>query len=418
MATLRFIHTADLHLDSPFEGLKASAPTHVRETLLKATFRAYERIIDLCIAERVDALLVAGDVYDGADRSLPARLTFLDGLKRLDAAGIRSFVCHGNHDPLDGWQGGLTLPAGCHQFGPQVEAAPIDPSHPGRGTVYGVSYPRQAVRENLASQFRREPGSGPAIGLLHCNVGGNTEHEPYAPCTVEDLVRAGMDYWALGHVHTRQVLREQAPVIVYPGNPQGRHPAERGTRGVYLVELDDGPARLDFRPVDVVRWETVAVAVGAIAGEQALLDAIHAAVEAVQAGADGRDLMYRLVLSGRGELNETVRRTSWATGLQDRLNDEFGAERPFAWCSRVAIETHAALDLEALREAGDFTAEVIDVVERAESDEALQQALTEALAELFSHHAAGKWLEAVPSGKARALLLQDAEERCLQELLR
>ena len=111
MSKLRFVHTADLHLDSPFSGLRAAAPDEVSSTLRRATFDVFDNIVDLCIEERVDALLVAGDVYDGADRSLRAQLKFVDGLRRLDEAGIRSFICHGNHDPLDGWEARLG-PAG------------------------------------------------------------------------------------------------------------------------------------------------------------------------------------------------------------------------------------------------------------------------------------------------------------------
>ena len=142
MPRLRFVHAADLHLDSPFTGLRAVAPGEVSGALRSATFEVYDRIVDLCIEERVDALLVAGDVYDGADRSLRAQLKFVDGLRRLDEAGIRSFICHGNHDPLDGWEARLDLPAGCVRFGSQVTGEPVFPSDPGRATVYGMSYPQ------------------------------------------------------------------------------------------------------------------------------------------------------------------------------------------------------------------------------------------------------------------------------------
>ena len=131
MSILRFVHAADLHLDSPFAGLHGIAP-EIATTLSQATFGAYDRLITLCIDEGVDALLVAGDVFDGADRSLRAQITFGEGLKRLDEAGIRSFVCHGNHDPLNGWEAKLALPHGCHRFGPQVERIPVFTEEPDR----------------------------------------------------------------------------------------------------------------------------------------------------------------------------------------------------------------------------------------------------------------------------------------------
>ena len=133
MPSLKFVHAADLHLDSPFVGMRSEAPDYVADALSRATFDAYANIIDLCIRERVDALLIAGDVYDGGDRSLRAQLKFGDGLQRLDDAGIRSFACHGNHDPLDGWEARLDLPGGCVRFGPEVTGMPIFPAGTGEG---------------------------------------------------------------------------------------------------------------------------------------------------------------------------------------------------------------------------------------------------------------------------------------------
>ena len=151
MPNLRFVHTADLHLDSPFTGLRAIAPDEVSGVLRSATFDVYDNIVDLCIEERVDALLVAGDVYDGADRSLRAQLKFVDGLRRLDEAGIRSFICHGNHDPLDGWEARLDLPAGCVRFGPEVT---------GRAGVSRRAGACHGVRDELpAAGGAREPVS-------------------------------------------------------------------------------------------------------------------------------------------------------------------------------------------------------------------------------------------------------------------
>ena len=289
MPILRFVHAADLHLDSPFRGIRNEAPDHVAQTLSSATFDAYQNIISFCVQEQVDALLVAGDIYDGADRSLRAQLRFVDGLAQLDRAGIRSFICHGNHDPLDGWEARLGLPGGCIRFGPEVEGFPVFPEEPKRATVYGVSYPTREVRENLTPHFDRTgSGQGFIIGLLHANVGGNQDHDSYAPCTVSDLVNTGFDYWALGHVHTRQTLRETGPTIVYPGNPQGRHPNEPGARGVYLVEVDDhGMAQLDFRPMDVVRWETLSLDIGHLETEQDLIHAVNDLAEDALAEAQG-----------------------------------------------------------------------------------------------------------------------------------
>ena len=130
MSRIKFVHAADLHLDSPFHGIASEMPEYVVNTLRQATFEAYGNIIELCLREQVDALLVAGDIYDGADRSLRAQLKFVEGLHRLDASGVRTFICHGNHDPLDGWEARISLPPGCVRFASEESGVPVFPDEP------------------------------------------------------------------------------------------------------------------------------------------------------------------------------------------------------------------------------------------------------------------------------------------------
>lgn len=419
MAPIRFVHAADLHLDNPFVGLHArNPPERVAKTLRDATFSAYDNIINLCIDEGVEALLVAGDVYDGADRSLRAQLEFFKGLERLDAHGIRSFVCHGNHDPLDGWQARLTAPAGCHQFGARVEAVPFDPSQPERGTVVGVSYPKRDVTENLAVRFGAAAKQGFAIGLLHCNVGTDTGHLPYAPCSIEDLVGIGIDYWALGHVHTRQVLRPQSPAIVYPGNTQGRHVNEQGARGVYVADVgEDGAVALTFHESGPVRWETAVVSVAGMQTEQQLLDAIDRAVGKLLEAAGGRDLVYRLRIEGRGELHDSVRRNGFTGGIEERLNAEWGEASQFAWCERIEAATSADFNRAALRDAPDFTGDLLRLIDSVRTDPRQLERLASQLHALYGHARAGRYLKAEALAEAElGAVLDEVETACLEAL--
>ena len=408
---IRFVHAADLHLDSPFTGLKASAPENVADRLYKATFDAYENIIDLCIAEEVDALLVAGDVYDGADRSLRAQLRFIEGLKRLDTEGIRSFVCHGNHDPLDGWQARLDYPPSCHRFGPDWEAAPVFEDAPERVVVHGISYPKREVTENLARRLGKVDPGPFSIGLVHANVNNDTGHAAYAPCSLVDLARSGVDYWALGHVHARQELSKREPTVVYPGNPQGRHPNETGNRGVYLVEVDDGGnVRLEFRAMDAVRWESLRIDIGKSATEQELLDALHEGVQGLLDGADGRSLVVRIVLTGRGELNRSLRRPNTIEHLVESINGEWVERSPFVWCGRIEDASASPFDREARLKGSDFLAEVLRTADRAKTDPELLAGLGAGLPELYQHRSFGQYLTgSAPNGKPIAALVEEAE---------
>ena len=416
--SLRFVHAADLHLDSPFTGIKTVAPPNVHARLMDATFAAYDAIIDLCVSERVDALLVAGDIYDGADRSLKAQLRFVDGLKRLDAAGIRSFICHGNHDPLNGWQAKLRFPDSCHQFGAQVEAVELDPARPGLAVVYGVSYPEREVRQSLVPGFGRVGGETFSIGLLHANVGRNPQHGSYSPCSVDDLRSTGIDYWALGHVHTPQVVNQHSPVVVYPGSPQGRHPVETGPRGVYLVDVEaDREVRLSFRDVSVVRWSQVAVLIDQMLSEQELIDAIDSAV-ASAFEADGRDVVCRVAVRGRGPLYEATRKADFSATLQGRINDDWANGSPFGWCERVEVATEPAFDREEQRQAGDFVGDLLRLVDEIRADPGQLGSLRDVLAPLYGHVRAKKYLtDRLPGEEELNALLTDAEARALEPLL-
>jgi exonuclease SbcD len=418
MTQLRFVHASDLHLDSPFSGLRSLAP-EIAETLYQATFNAYDNIIDLCIQEQVDALLIAGDIFDGADRSLRAQLKFVDGLNRLEEANIRSFICHGNHDPLNGWEAQLTFPEGCHRFGPDMEKVQVFKNEPDRAAVYGISYPQREVRENLVPQFGTVGPELFSIGLLHANVDNNAGHEAYAPCTLRDLEIPGMDYWALGHVHTRQTLREANPTVVYPGNPQGRHPNEPGARGVYIVEVDDaGRVRLEFRPVDVVRWATLEINIDALETDQSLFDKINQEVTLCQKNAAGRNVIFRLVLSGRGPLHDSLRRPGFVDDLLERVNDSGPRERPFLWCERIRASTASLIDREQQSQRSDFVGDLVRLCNEWTSTPNGLNEIRENLQELYGRGNAGRFLrDHVLTEDELRELMASAEAACLAELL-
>ena len=411
MTRLRFVHSADLHLDSPFVGIRTVAPDNVARALHDATFAAYENIIELCIDERVDALLVAGDVYDSADRSLRAQLKFVDGLKRLHDEGIRSFVCHGNHDPLDGWEARLDYPPSCTRFGAEFEAVPVFENEPERAIVHGVSYPTRDVYDNLVPRLGTVDPNAFSIGLMHANVDGNAEHALYAPCSLGDLETSGVNYWALGHVHTRQVLSDRSPTVVYPGNSQGRHPNERGARGAYLVDVDDdGSVNLDFRAVDTVRWERPVLDISDMETEQDLIDGLHQGMEDALQSSAGRSVVVRIALSGRGPLHGSLRQPSFIEGVMDDLNGEWANRSPFAWCERIEDETAPPFNRQERINGSDFLAEVLKTADRAKEDPEMLARLGEGLDDLYQHRRYRKHLsEQAPGDDDLAALIDEAE---------
>lgn len=418
MTRLRFIHAADLHLDSPFTGLRTLEPA-IAGVLQEATFDAYSNIIELCISERVDALLIAGDIFDGADRSLRAQIKFIDGLNRLSRAGISSFICHGNHDPLNGWEAQLSFPEGSHRFGAEMKGIPVFPDDPRKAMVHGISYPQREMRENLVPHFNAINPEPFNIGLLHANVGNNTDHDAYAPCNLGDLQQTNIDYWALGHIHTRQVLHQDHPTVVYPGNPQGRHPDEPGARGVYLVEAaDSGEIHLQFSAVDVVRWETLEVNIGGLETEQQLFDAIDKRVASCKEEADGRSVVFRLVLSGRGALHLSLTRPAVAADIIDRTNDIWLQGHPWLWCERIRLTTASMLDREQVLQRDDFVGDLVRLCDEVrQNNEALSE-LRQAFSELYNHPNARQYLrDYLPSDDDICELIAAAETECLTALV-
>jgi DNA repair exonuclease SbcCD nuclease subunit len=428
----RFLHTGDLHLDSPFGGLTAEVPADVRELLRGSSTAAWRNVVATALDEQVDFVVIAGDVFEGRSPTLLGQTRFRDGLAQLDAAGIASFVVHGNHDPMDGrsWAPSLDFPASTTRFGTRrVESAPALREGREIARVYGQSYRHASVTENLAANFRREANVPFAIGLLHANVGDVPGHGNYAPCSIEDLRASGMDYWALGHIHKPGRVTD-APLAIYCGIPQGRDPGETGPRGAWLVEVD-AAARPTARFVacDVARWQHLAVSIDGLETDEHLLRALREGLAGVAADADGRSLVVRLRLEGRGPLHASLRRLGYLADLRRLLNEERSSAPPWAWLESVSDATQPAVDIATRRGAPDFVGDFLRVAASArrasrttdpQEHERWSAALSEAIGPLFDEAPRGrKYLAEARPGPDELLgtLIDEAELLGLDLLL-
>lgn len=250
----RFIHAADLHLGSPFKGLK-QVPGELKPMIINSTFQAFRGMIQYAIEQDVDFIVLAGDIFDQSHRSIQAQLQFKAEMERLFQAQIMCYIVHGNHDPLDGDFIDINLPENVIVFPAYHVSKEVFVKEGAEvAHIYGISYETAKVTRSLAAEFVREDQHVFSLGVLHTNCDGAHDHESYAPCTKLELIELGMDYWALGHVHQRKVLHRQ-PLIVYPGNLQGRHIREQGEKGFYVVEVyDQQQAELTFQPMHAFIW--------------------------------------------------------------------------------------------------------------------------------------------------------------------
>jgi DNA repair exonuclease SbcCD nuclease subunit len=368
VSSVRFIHAADVHLDAPFKGVDATDP-RVRDALVAATYRALDAVVDACLAHEVDFLVLAGDVYNQAERSLRAEFAFRDACQRLAEAGIRVFVARGNHDPASGWSAGLTLPDTVHVFSErEVERVVFEREGEPACVLYGRSFRTAAERDNLSLGFSRDLADPLAIGVLHANVGGQPGHEPYAPCSVDDLRAARMDYWALGHIHLGGVI-EESPAIVYPGCTQGLDPNESGLRGCRLVTLDARGATVDFVPTSAVVWAKETVAADSAATLDDLAHMLGAAADRAFADAAGRPAIVRISLEGRTSVHAALSRPGVLGDLlEDARADALGRE-PWVWIDRIVDHTRPVLDLAAVAQGEDFAGDLVRIGEALLADD-------------------------------------------------
>ena len=415
MTPFLFVHTADLHLDSPFHGIQTVNPG-IAEALRESTFKAFSQIIDFCVEREVDFILIAGDVYDGADRSLKAQIRFRDELKRLCDAGISAYVIHGNHDPLDGWRAKLDWPRNIHIFDATIGRAAFAKAGEIIASIYGTSYPRREVRENLSLRYQKQLDDVYTIGILHANVGENSNHESYAPCSLRDLQGAGFDYWALGHIHKHHILQDQAPTVVYPGNPQGRHPGEGGTHGCVLVQVDEnGQNTLEFVPTDTIRWLEQEISIEGLDGEEDLLQVIEESIQTQQEQEGGRHLIGRIQLVGRGPLHRSLSSEKLVDVLET-VRERFNRDDPFVWIDQIRGNTRPEIDIAARRQSQDFTGDFLRIVDLYRTDPEKRQTLRNHLEPLLSHRLGRKYLETISDAQLLDIL-EKAHIQCLDLLL-
>jgi exonuclease SbcD len=287
--TFTFLHAADLHLDSPLRGLDPASPT---ESIRGATRKALVNLVELAKSEQVSFVLLAGDLYDGDWKDWRTGHFLVSQLAELKRAGIPVIAISGNHDAEAVLTQKLPFPGTMLPSRKPGTTIPI----PGVA-VHGQSFATRAVRDRLALAYPKPLADHFNIGLLHTAC-GSTEHDDYAPCTEAELRDKGYDYWALGHVHQRAELSRD-PWIVFPGNLQGRHIREEGSKGASVVRVADNRVQsVTHHGLDVLRWRQLPVDVTAAADLPAVLGRAALLLDAAFMEAEGRLLVVRITLEG------------------------------------------------------------------------------------------------------------------------
>jgi len=372
----RFIHAADVHLDSPLRSLALCDPD-LAELIGNATRRAFVRIVDLCLDERVDALLLAGDLYDGDQTSMKTARFLSEQIRRLHEAGIHVFIIRGNHDALSRITKELTFPDSVKVFGGRAEAI-MAPRATGEFPVaiHGLSFAQPHAPESLIGKYRPPIDDAVNIGLTHTSLGGAPGHDLYAPCSLADLQATGFNYWALGHLHKRSVVEGRC-AIVMPGNPQGRDINEDGAKSATLVTIaDDRSIRIEERVTSTAQFERVSIDATGIDDWRDLVGALGGAIDRTRAGVASEHLVARMRLTGATPLAWRIRRDLdlLKTEADDRAavigacsveKLEVACETPdglVGSADNPVVELRRLIDEEVIRSES-FQAEVVGIVE-------------------------------------------------------
>jgi exonuclease SbcD len=378
---MKFLHAADIHLDSPMAGLPhyPGAPT---EQVRNATRQAFKNMIDLALARAVDFVVIAGDLYDGDWKSYDTGLVFREQMIRLGDASIPVYIVLGNHDAASVITKKLSLPDNVHVFPHRKASTELLPDL--RVAIHGQSFARRDVYEDISAEYPVPKDGLFNIGLLHTAADGREGHVPYAPCSTAALAARGYDYWALGHVHQREVLND-SPVILFPGNLQGRHIRETAPlgKGCTIVEVDEAHRiELEHVAVDVVRWAHLEVDVAGFESTDAVLAKVEDTLRRAHDTCDGRVLAARLTLVGEtalhgrliGDFDDLLSEVR-ARGLDIALDQ--------VWIENIKINTRSVVSTQDLRERQDTLGDVVRALQASGRDPVIQTRLHTELAALF-----------------------------------
>ncbi|MCB1874463.1 MAG: DNA repair exonuclease [Chromatiales bacterium] len=412
---MHFLHAADLHIDSPLRGLDRyeGAPL---ERLRGATRGALERLVDAALAASVDFLLLVGDIYDRDWPDFHTGLYFREQMVRLNRADIPVFLIHGNHDAQGVISRELVLPDNVRVFSSRkaethvLEALGV--------AIHGRSFPNRAVDDDLVPGY---PAPVPGlfnIGLLHTSLTGRAGHDPYAP-TSEAVLRAkGYDYWALGHVHARERVGDDPPII-YPGNLQGRHARETGPKGCESVRVDAAGVQIEFLPLDVVRWHHLHLNIDGHEGLSGLQTEARRGLSALVEGAEDRLHAVRVTLSGVSPLQtvEAAKPETLEATVRAAAQDTWEAE---VWIESVRSELHSPLDRARESEREDAIGELLRLADAIAADDSQLSAFAEselsALVEKIPDEILAAEEQPLAPETLRSLL-REAEETVLARLV-
>lgn len=401
---ISFIHAADLHLDSPFKGL-----AHVSESIFSdirnSTFHALDRLVKTAINKQVDFVLIVGDLFENEVQSLRAQIHLRHAFEILKQHQINVYLSYGNHDHINGNIYPVTYPENVFIFpNEQISSFVFEKNDEPLAQIYGFSYENRSIQENKAVEYEKVNGEIPYhIAMLHGSYLGNTEHHVYAPFKKSDVLKENFDYWALGHIHKRQII-ESDPLVVYPGNTQGRHRKESGQKGCYHVVLTDTGPKLEFISLAPIQFERVSFNLSHYYNihdvEMKIQDMFENHFQTTSS------LLIEFEFTSDTPYMEEWENTGLIEELIDFINEAWQYKKP--WRYIYSYHTYSQSTTEQEIKGEYFTSELIKNIENA--------SIPTYINDLYRHRHAQKYLDTVSQREEQQI--KKRAERLLFELLR
>lgn len=421
MSKFKFIHAADLHIESPYKGVSQMNKS-LGKALVDQGIKAYETLIQNVLDKSMDFLLIAGDSFDSESGSLSAQFRFVRGLEQLNEAKIPVFIICGNHDPLKSWSKHLQLPENVIRYeADEVQQHSVTKDGKTIAEIYGVSFGKKEEFRNFAETYKRNDNAEFSIGLLHGTVAGNKAHTPYCPFDMANLRASNIDYWGLGHIHKREVLSEKNPLVVYPGNIQGRHFNETGVKGCSLVEVEQGKViNHEFIPLSNIVYEYIDLDVTGMVNTSDFFLAIST-IKNEQTD-QNKSYLLRIRLKGKSDLHSVFSGTTDMEDLIKELNDSISYNQRFVFIDRIIDESLPIIDLEERAKSSDFVADILHRFKQLKDNETESKELIDAIMEEIVSSKVGREINKIDfNAEVQAeiqQLLSRAKWKCIDGLIK
>ncbi|MFC4024531.1 exonuclease SbcCD subunit D [Oceanobacillus longus] len=401
---ISFIHAADLHLDSPFKGL-INAPDNVFREIRESTFQALDHLIDAAIERKVDFVLIVGDLFDNEKQSLKAQIRLRKAFERLQQYKINVYLSYGNHDFINGNIHPVTYSENVFIFpNEKVSQFTFESGGQKMAQIYGFSYENRAVVERKVEEYNISSEAIPFhIAMLHGSILSNTEHDVYAPFQLNDMGKKDFDYWALGHIHKREILR-QSPPIVYPGNIQGRNRKETDEKGCYHVILDEQGSELSFIPLQAIQFKALTIDVSAC-------EQIHELEKHILKTLIDTDYPQLLDVTLK---SDQIRLKEWENEKRiedviELVNESIVVKQNWSFIFRVSVDVNQQISDEEAAKGNHFIGELTRHFEKV--------SIHSYTKELFQHKQARKYLNRL-SDEEEMEIKEEAKQLLINELLK